>query len=768
MTCYRRARGRDATSFRQAIRVALPAILFVPLPVVHAATETFQFLNSQNGSDLWSDAASWSPDHRLPEAGDNAYLVIQSGQTVATRTVLYDQPASPVVALNELRLDSTSPDGPVVLNQPSGGLQAVNQNVGYDGAAIFNQSGGTNQATTQLYLGRNAGSSGTYTLSNGNLSAGMISVGYNGSGAFTQSGGTVSVSQFVNVGDQTAGTGEYDMTGGTLNTAGLTIGFMGAGTFRQSGNSAVNVGSMMYISATPAAPGAARSYLIQGGTLTAPNLDLNGATFTQTGGSVAIRQFSADLSITTNSSTINHAAIELDGGTFTGGLELFGGTTLHQAAANSLHATQMFVTGGSTADLQGAVTLTAGFHADGQGTQLTIAQPISWAVGGPAQLNMLVENGASANLPAGWTIGGAGQLADAAATVSGGGKVAAGNIVISATGPGVPPNLPVLYVSDPDTAVTQNGAAKLDIASQPGSTGWLRLLNHATFATGTGTITVGAGGTIQIGSGTFTANGPMINNGTFSFIDGGTATLRNVAGAGTLSIGDGPAAVSVTSLSQGTLGVGGYGVLKVLHSASPVLNTVNSLRITDDLSGGYPRGIVDLTNNSLDVHYGGGPSPDATIRDYLTTGYDAGKWDGRGILSSTAMSEGRTLGYADGADAVVHGLAAGDELVKYTLPGDVNLDGRVDFSDLLILGQHYGSTTAKWDQGDFNYDGKADFTDLLTLAQHYGGSLTSAQLADFTPSFQADVERAFAAVPEPSAVALFGLAACTLMRRRRW
>src|SRR5262249_49852959 len=54
-------------------------------------------------------------------------------------------------------------------------------------------------------------------------------------------------------------------------------------------------------------------------------------------------------------------------------------------------------------------------------------------------------------------------------------------------------------------------------------------------------------------------------------------------------------------------------------------------------------------------------------------------------------------------------------------PGDANLDGVVNFDDLLLLAQHYGATTGSiWGDGDFDFNGKVDFTDLLTLAQNYG------------------------------------------------
>lgn len=78
------------------------------------------------------------------------------------------------------------------------------------------------------------------------------------------------------------------------------------------------------------------------------------------------------------------------------------------------------------------------------------------------------------------------------------------------------------------------------------------------------------------------------------------------------------------------------------------------------------------------------------------------------------------------------GLEPHSLLVKPARKGDANLDGKVDFADLLILAQHYGpNDSAGWDRGDFNYDGQVTFADLLALAQAYGaGSATAAGNAD--------------------------------------
>jgi hypothetical protein len=58
------------------------------------------------------------------------------------------------------------------------------------------------------------------------------------------------------------------------------------------------------------------------------------------------------------------------------------------------------------------------------------------------------------------------------------------------------------------------------------------------------------------------------------------------------------------------------------------------------------------------------------------------------------------------------------------LRGDIDLDGTVDFDDLLILAQNYGQSGRTYSQGNIDYsaDGLVNFDDLLLLAQRYGSS----------------------------------------------
>lgn len=100
-------------------------------------------------------------------------------------------------------------------------------------------------------------------------------------------------------------------------------------------------------------------------------------------------------------------------------------------------------------------------------------------------------------------------------------------------------------------------------------------------------------------------------------------------------------------------------------------------------------------------------------------------------------------------------------------PGDADLDGAVNFSDLLILAQHFGTASgATVAQGDFNRDGKVDFSDLLILGQNYGQSLSAGQLAQLSPQFQSQFAAA-EQIPEPTSLGLFALAMLPALQRTR-
>ncbi len=121
----------------------------------------------------------------------------------------------------------------------SGTVLSSTEYVGYYGNGTFSQSGGINSISVlsapYLYIGYEPGSSGTYNLSNGNLTASLLYVGASGNGVFTQTGGTNSSTLYVGSG----GTGAYYLSGGIKLGGDEYVGNAGAGLFVQSGGTNV-------------------------------------------------------------------------------------------------------------------------------------------------------------------------------------------------------------------------------------------------------------------------------------------------------------------------------------------------------------------------------------------------------------------------------------------------------------------------------------------------------------------------------------------------
>lgn len=58
--------------------------------------------------------------------------------------------------------------------------------------------------------------------------------------------------------------------------------------------------------------------------------------------------------------------------------------------------------------------------------------------------------------------------------------------------------------------------------------------------------------------------------------------------------------------------------------------------------------------------------------------------------------------------------------VEFCLPGDIDLDGSVDFNDFLDFSSNFGLQNATWDDGDFDGDGLVGFNDFLLLSNYFG------------------------------------------------
>jgi hypothetical protein len=71
-------------------------------------------------------------------------------------------------------------------------------------------------------------------------------------------------------------------------------------------------------------------------------------------------------------------------------------------------------------------------------------------------------------------------------------------------------------------------------------------------------------------------------------------------------------------------------------------------------------------------------------------------------------------------------------------PGDMNNDGLINFSDLLVLMQNYGKTCMPGANGDANGDGKVNFSDYLLFGQCFG--MGGAASEEEMKAFEADSE----------------------------
>jgi autotransporter-associated beta strand protein len=185
-------------------------------------------------------------------------------------------------------------------NLYGGTLSVPYEYLGYSGTATFTQTGGSH-IVSDLYVGYNAGSVGTYSLStsgspsSGTLAATSEYVGCGGVGSLIQSGGSSGVSGNIYVGDNPGGSGTYSQSAGTAAASNVFLGYNAGsnGSYTQSGGTNdISYGLYLgYNAASSGSAAASGSYTLSGGSLCASYqyVGYGGAgTFTQTGGTDAV------------------------------------------------------------------------------------------------------------------------------------------------------------------------------------------------------------------------------------------------------------------------------------------------------------------------------------------------------------------------------------------------------------------------------------------------------------------------------------------------
>ena len=300
--------------------------------------------------------------------------------------------------------------------------------------------------------------------------------------------------------------------------------------------------------------------------------------------------------------------------------------------------------------------------------------------------------------------------------------------------------------------IGDNGAsaAVLRLKNATGSTVTINnlTLNNGTVINGgdgagaaTSVTVAGSGFVLATGGGTLDSGAAGRTLAVSSAITGGGALTTG--GAGTVSLTGSNTYTGATTVTGGTLKVG-------TAAAAPLLTGV---------------GAVNLNAGQIVFDYGTGATNAAAVRAALTSGH-AGNF-ATGQFRSTAATSRIGLGYADDA--------AGRVTVKIALYGDADLDGGVSINDFNALAGNFGVSGGRvWTQGDFDYDGGVSINDFNLLAANFGQTLASsgssvdrsALLAFAAAHDDLVAFEAVTGVPEPTAVALLGLATITLRRRR--
>jgi hypothetical protein len=234
--------------------------------------------------------------------------------------------------------------------------------------------------------------------------------------------------------------------------------------------------------------------------------------------------------------------------------------------------------------------------------------------------------------------------------------------------------------------------------------------------------------------------------------DGTFDAHGGIAGAGTLLIQQGTVEAKHFNGFVTRFAAGGHALIKP-DGTSAASSKLPSLEF--DGTPGAWQGQFDLTNNSLIIQ------ADAATRlsvlnqvaDQIATARNSRPliWTGEGITSSFAANSGGIMGLAvllndNGVGGVRYATFAGlsadlnSVLVKYTLVGDMDLDGDVDADDYSRIDAGFAQRLNGYWNGDLDYNGRINADDFFAMDRAFSSSLN--QPAGFA---------APAAVPEPAA-----------------
>jgi hypothetical protein len=761
----------------------------------------------------------------LDLSGDLSRFHWTGGSFAVTRALDFTNTTDPIyngiVFGNSLTLTSTQ------------SLNAITWEYFYGAGSSLIQNGGSN-FTPFILLGNTSGSGSpaSYSLSGGTLTVPINEIvgyigdypGATGNGTFTQTGGTNSAGTLY-VGDNPGATGggAFYLNGGTLSVATEIVGFTnGTNIFSQTAGTHTITNNLQL------SPGAAAfaSYIISGGTVSAPNVYVAGST-TTAGGSV-------DFAITGGSMTVS------------GNLKVW-----------NIPGTSVGLTSGSLSvgsiDLSGVFSH---FIWTGGSLSITTANLTFSNTPDPVYNGLVFGNALTLNSSQSLSVSHAEYLYGAATTITqnGGSNTAADLYMGNVSGSGGPDTYTLnsgslsfsafeaigyvgIYSGTTGNAVfNQFGGSNTTLVFQvgfsPGNLGF------ATYNLAGGTLTVQADETVGYINGTagfnqsagahtiveslFIARNPgttamfTLSGGALSanslFLGGDTS---NIGGTGTLNISGGVMTVdSATvystgafSLSDGSLTISNS--LLLLHSSFKQTGGFSYLGAVSDngtngalnILGGNATALSVNLNvvslaNSGQLSIAPSAAASASTLNVLAFAGTTNRWHGTlDITNNPLVVEANA-----NKPAVLAGLqnqALNHNLTSASVTADPShLTLVIADNALLGLTLFNGAAVdsnsllieATW-FGDSNLDRQVDVTDLGTLATNYGKTVPNGPLqGDFNNDGHVDVTdlgllatnygagtngqpfslgASASSVPEPASIGLLGLAALHVLTRRR-
>jgi fibronectin-binding autotransporter adhesin len=600
---------------------------------------------------------------------------------------------------------------------------------------------------------------GSGTVSLGNLNTFLGGVNLSNGSLVLSAGGTLSTTVFA------VGSGSLNFNGGTLQAANSSASFLtgtvlnvmaGGGTIDTQGYN-VYIGEALSASASSPGGGITK---IGTGTLTlgghstytgGTNVNAGTVVLATGGGAGAVQgPLTINAGGTVNASSTD--AIGYTSGFAVTTLTVNTGGTFILGAGNEGYITNLVMAGGTVlATAGGSFNFNTGYNLSSAAGSTTGTISSDIAIRG-SSLNITTAAGTT---PSGVDLNIGGQLLGGGAAVlytygpgtlslSGAGTYGGGTVINGGTV--VVANAAAFGPTVDNVGVSLNGGAKLVLGSLSAPSAALSIPEDLTFS---------GGGNLQL------APTPNYSSG----------------GVNSVTVNDG-STVAITIGSNASAGVT-HGLL----STQAVYFASSSA------------GSLDVGKNDLDI----ARQPVSTVTAAVAGGYNFGKWNGPGIVSSAAAQNSAHLtalgviANDNGSGTPLYGSggvisqtfdgaspADSDTLVKYTYYGDANLDGKVDGSDYSRIDAAYAADLAYltanpggtsfpytgWYNGDFNYDGSVDGTDYALIDNAFNNQgapvSSSAVVADSTAQVAGT-----AAVPEPAVSGIAAMTAAALIRRRR-